>query len=70
MNDDYKIYIGIRWVLYTDRYGFAEDRRYTQRQISGRHIQNRCTINQEGQLLEWEGLNGLFYRYQGQIFRY
>ena len=31
MNDDYKIHVGIRWVLYIDRYGYAEDRGYTQR---------------------------------------
>ena len=31
MNDDYKIHVGIRWVLYTDRYAYAEDRGCTQR---------------------------------------
>lgn len=77
MNDDYKIHVGIRWVLYTDRYRYAEDRGCSQRQVSGRHIQNRCRICQEGRMLVREGLlsvreglNGLLYKYQGQIFRY
>lgn len=56
MNDDYKIHVGIRWVLYTDRYGFTEDRGCSQRQVSGRHIQDRCTICQEGRMLVREGL--------------
>ena len=54
--NDYKVHVGIRWVLYTDRYGYAEDRGCTQRQISGRLIQNRCTICQEGRLLVRERL--------------